>query len=65
MVADATGIYQKNICRYKADELNEKIYSKHFKSHCASKPTKRYLQLLKKIDQSEQLTVSDFHTLFR
>lgn len=50
---------------FKAEDLHEKIYSKHFKSHYAGKPTKRYLQLLKRIKQSEQLTTNDLHTLFR
>jgi hypothetical protein len=48
-----------------AEDLHEKIYSKHFKTHYAGKPTKRYLQLLKRIKQSEHLTTNDLHTLFR
>jgi len=47
------------------EKIYERLNSKHFKTHYADKPTKRYLQLLKRIDQSQQLTVSDFHTLFR
>ena len=52
---------------FKADELHEKIYSKHFKCHYAGKPTKRYLQLLKRIDQSEQqtMTLSEVQRMFR
>lgn len=50
---------------FKAEDLHEKIYSKHFKSHYAGKPTKKYLQLLKGIKQTENLTVNDFQTLFR
>ena len=36
---------------FKADELHEKIYSKHFKSHYAGKPTKRYLKLLRQLEK--------------
>ena len=46
------------------EELHEKIYSKHFKSHYAGKPTKRYLRLLEQIRQAEQITLSEVHTLF-
>jgi hypothetical protein len=40
--------YFKN--QIKLDDLNEKIYSKHFKRHYAGKPTKRYLRIMEKID---------------
>lgn len=32
------------------DDIYEKIYSKHFRTHYAGRPTKRYLRLIKKID---------------
>jgi hypothetical protein len=45
--------------RYFAGEKGyEKIYSKHFKTHYAGKPTKRYLKLLKQIKQSEGISLS-------
>jgi hypothetical protein len=52
---------------FKADELHEKINSKHFKTHYADKPTKRYLRLLKRIKQSEQQTMalSEVQRMFR
>lgn len=52
---------------FKADELHETIYSKHFKSHYAGKPTKQCLRLLKRIDQSEQqtMTLSEVQKMFR
>ncbi len=52
---------------FKDDELHEKIYSKHFKCHYAGKPTKRYLQLLKRIEQSERrtITLSEVQGMFK
>jgi hypothetical protein len=35
---------------FKAESLYEKIYSKHFKTHYAGKPTKKYLQLIERIN---------------
>ena len=48
---------------YKVRDLYEQLQSKHFKSHYAGKPTKRYLKLLEQIDQNEQMVcklVSEF-----
>lgn len=35
------------------EKIYEQIYSKHFKSHYAGKPTKRYLKLMKQIAAAE------------
>ena len=48
---------------FKAEDLYAKIYSKHFKSHYAGKPTKIYIRLMEQINQSKQLTVNDLHML--
>ena len=37
-----------------SDELYEELYSKHFKTHYAGKPTKRYKQILAELDYIEQ-----------
>jgi len=39
---------------YKTDDLYEQLYSKHFKTHYAGEPTKRYLRIMKKIRHGEQ-----------
>jgi hypothetical protein len=35
---------------FKIEEAYEQLYGKHFKSHYAGKPTKRYIQLMKRIE---------------
>jgi len=44
--------YFKN--QIKLDDLNEIIYSKHFKRNYAGKPTKRFLRIMEQIEKSEQ-----------
>ena len=34
----------------------EQLYSKNFRTHYAGKPTKRYLKLMQKIEESERFT---------
>ena len=40
------------VCKimYGSDELYEELYSKHFKTHYAGKPTKRYRQILNELE---------------
>lgn len=40
------------------EKAYEQIHKKHFKTHYAGKPTKRYLKLLKKIEQSKGISLS-------
>jgi len=44
---------------YGLDDLYEQIYSKHFRTHYAGKPTRQYVRLMKKIEKSEELKSSD------
>lgn len=44
---------------FKQDGYYEEIYSKHFKTHYNGKPTKRYLKLMNKISQAENISISD------
>jgi len=37
-----------------SDKLYEELYSKHFKSHYAGKPTKRYKQILNELEYIRQ-----------
>jgi hypothetical protein len=48
---------------FKLDELYEELYSKHFKTHYNSKPTKRYLSLLNKISQAERIPIEEIERL--
>ena len=48
---------------FKLDELYEELYSKHFKTHYNSKPTKRYLSLLNKISQAEKIPIEEIERL--
>jgi hypothetical protein len=41
----------------------EQLYSKHFKKFYNGKPTKRYLKLLKKIDEADRHSVRDIEKL--
>ncbi len=40
---------------YRADQLFEQLYKKHFKKQYASKPTKKYLKLIKQIQIAESI----------
>ena len=46
-------------CRvyFGADKLYEELYSKYFKTHYAGKPTKRYNQIMRKIEQAELISL--------
>lgn len=37
-----------------SDKLYEELYSKHFKTHYADKPTKRYIQILNELEYNRQ-----------
>jgi hypothetical protein len=41
----------------KMEKAHEKIYSKHFKTHYAGRPTKRYLKLKRQIEQGAGIDV--------
>jgi len=45
------------------DKLYSELYSKHFKKFYNGKPTKRYLKLLKQIEQSESIDYRDIERL--
>ncbi|MFC5270026.1 hypothetical protein [Adhaeribacter terreus] len=49
---------------FRSERLYEQLYKKHFKTHYAGKPTKRYLKLMKKIQESEQLTPDQIERLY-
>jgi hypothetical protein len=46
------------------DEVYQQLYKKHFRSHYRGKPTKRYLQLMKIIEQRENVNIDDFERSF-
>lgn len=48
---------------FKAEQLHEQLYSKHFKKFYAGKPTKRYLRIMKKIQKAEQINPYELETL--
>ncbi|GAA4434230.1 hypothetical protein GCM10023188_24910 [Pontibacter saemangeumensis] len=39
-----------------SDKLYEQLYSKHFKSSYAGKPTKKFVKLMQKIKESERMS---------
>jgi len=43
---------------FKSDELYSELCSKHFKTHYAGKPTKRYLQIMSQIQEIEKIPQS-------
>lgn len=45
------------------DNYYEQLYSKHFKKYYKGKPTKKYLNLLQKINQAESHSVQDIERL--
>jgi len=55
----SVGFYDVLQTHHKIDKLNAEMEKKYFKSHYAGKPTKRYTQLLKKLD-SCQKTIDRF-----
>jgi hypothetical protein len=44
---------------FKADELYEHLYAKHFRKTYAGKPTKKYLRIMKELQKSEHITFTD------
>ena len=44
---------------FKADELYEQLYAKHFRKTYAGKPTKKYLRIMKELQKSEHITFTD------
>ena len=49
---------------FELDRLYEQLYSKHFKRHYNGKPTRRYLTLLKKIEDAEAVSISNLKRHF-
>lgn len=49
---------------FESDKCYEELYSKHFKKFYNGKPTKRYLKLIKKINEAESFTASEIEQLF-
>ncbi|WP_210466711.1 protein kinase family protein [Rufibacter roseolus] len=45
------------------DKLYEQLYSKHFKSHYAGKPTKRFLTIQEKLKQAEGINYAEVEKL--
>lgn len=41
------------------DKIDEEMYSRHFRKQYAGEPTKRYLQLLKKLKQADEVSEKD------
>jgi hypothetical protein len=48
---------------FESDNLYKELYSRHFKTHYKGKPTKRYLRILNKLKQSNQVNYSDIYNL--
>jgi hypothetical protein len=46
------------------EKAYDHIYRKYFKSHYNGQPTKRFLKLLKQIDESEKLSADDLGRLY-
>lgn len=46
------------------DKAYNELYSKHFKSHYAGKPTKRYLRIMEKIQQAERFSAHDIQGMY-
>ncbi len=42
---------------FECERLYEELHQKYFKTHYAGKPTKRYLQILEKIQQAESISI--------
>lgn len=48
---------------FKQDNYYDELYSKHFKTHYAGKPTKRYLSLMEKIQDVKEITAGEIESL--
>lgn len=44
---------------FKADELYSQMYSRHFRKYYNRKPTKRYLKIIKQINEAKYINDSD------
>jgi|TARA_B110000116_G_C16509504_1_gene434952 hypothetical protein len=44
---------------FESDTLYQELYSKYFRMHYKGKPTKRYLRILNKLKQGNQVNESD------
>ena len=49
---------------FELDRLYQQLYSKHFKTHYNGKPTRRYLKLMRKINEGEWIPISEMKNLF-
>jgi hypothetical protein len=47
---------------FRAEQLYELLYKKHFKKHYAGKPTKRYLKLTQQIKRAESITYQEIES---
>lgn len=45
---------------FRINRLYEQLHSKHFKTHYAGKPTKRYLRIKGQIQRAEQISSNEF-----
>lgn len=74
--ASKTGMYSKQIesknwrglskyygSYFESDNLYNELYSKYFKTHYKGKPTKRYLRILNKLKQANQINSLDIENL--
>ncbi len=43
----------------RVENLQEQLYQKHFKKFYAGKPTRKYLQLMEKIEKAESITYQE------
>jgi len=49
---------------FKADKLYSELYKKHFKKTYAGKPTKKYLQIMKQIQEGESISYDEIEKDF-
>ncbi len=49
---------------FELDRHYEELYSKHFKKFYNGRPTKRYLKLMRKINEGERFPISEMKNLF-
>ena len=48
---------------FEPNRFYEQLYSKHFKKFYSGKPTKRYLELIRKIEQADRILFNDIENL--
>jgi hypothetical protein len=48
---------------FKLDNLYEQLYKKHFKKTYAGKPTRRYLRIMKQIEQAKKIPNSSIEEM--